>query len=425
MSSIVYVSFSDAYYFARSMKVCNLLGAEAWSSNILCSMIALKNTESVKYSRAYIIIPIKGFKNKRLVTGLDFSSLYPSLIITYNLSLDKIILSRKETINSIHHNNISEEKGLYARVLKNLFNKQKKMKKCLNELDEESFEYSCLDSKQKAVKLYINTFYSKHNIKFVKKFVEDKGFGVKYEDTHSLYLTYSEECFQECNRKYKLDQLSQKEKVDIVKRGQSKLFCDIDKKIINRTLKVDNEETKYQIVEKTKYSCEVLENQQLIKKGLPANKCLYKVFKFSKQFSYIVIISKEIYNNCRKKISQQKEDYMEYPNVIKKFNKKINIDYYIKSLFSFCACFINYDNKYQPLPESLSKVIDCKKKFKKKKLKIAKDLLQSNDSLSLEEDEIAKIKDEESQKLAKKWLKNYIKNLHDALKKDEAIIFYL
>ena len=62
-------------------------------------------------------------------------------------------------------------------------------------MDEESFEYSCLDSKQKAVKLYMNTFYGEtgnnlspfyqlqlaggvtsagqHNIKFVRKFVED------------------------------------------------------------------------------------------------------------------------------------------------------------------------------------------------------------------------------------------------------------
>ncbi|RIB18259.1 hypothetical protein C2G38_1363854 [Gigaspora rosea] len=102
--------------------------------------------------------------------------------MTYNLSPDKIILSHEEAINIIRnkkkihiikflinsqtieawaicHNNISKEKGLYARVLENLFNKQKKMRKCLNELDEESFEYSCLNSKQKAVKLYINTFY--------------------------------------------------------------------------------------------------------------------------------------------------------------------------------------------------------------------------------------------------------------------------
>ncbi|CAG8481644.1 3602_t:CDS:2 [Cetraspora pellucida] len=140
---------------------------------------------------------------------------------------------------------------------------------------------------------------------------------------------------------------------------------------------------------------------------------------------YIVVVPEEIYDNCRKKILQQKGDCIEYPNVVKKFNKKINIDYYIESLFGLCTRFINYDNKYQLSSESLLKVMDHKKKSKKKKLKIAKDLLQSNDSPSLDEDEIAKIKDEELQKLAKKWLKNYIKNLCDALKKDEAIISYL
>jgi DNA polymerase elongation subunit (family B) len=128
------------------MNVCNLLGAEAWSSNMLCSMIASENTESGKYLGAYVIALIKGLKNKCLVTGLDFASLYPSLMMTYNLSPDKIILSRGEAINvlrsgkklhkikfsfngrtieawSIRHNNIPEEKGLYARVLENLFNK--------------------------------------------------------------------------------------------------------------------------------------------------------------------------------------------------------------------------------------------------------------------------------------------------------------
>ncbi|CAG8856579.1 26440_t:CDS:1, partial [Gigaspora margarita] len=38
--------------------------------------------------------------------------------------------------------------------------------------------------------------------------------------------------------------------VDIVKRGQSKLFRDVGKEIMNRTLKVGNKETIYQIVEK-------------------------------------------------------------------------------------------------------------------------------------------------------------------------------
>ncbi|RHZ76253.1 hypothetical protein Glove_199g122 [Diversispora epigaea] len=224
--------------------------------------------------------------------------------------------------------------------------------------------------------------------------------------------------------------------VDIVKRSQSKLFrdvgIDVGKEIMNRTLKVDNGETIHQIVEKVLWenveklskldydefiqTCiwrpkkEVLENQQLIKKGLPVNEYLYKVPKSDKRFSYIVV---------------KKGDCMEYPDVVKKFNKKINIDYYTESLFALCVHFINYDNKYQPSPESLAKALDCKKKSKEKKSQNVKGLLQSNVSLSLDENEIANIKDVESQKLTKKWFKNYIKNLCDAPKKDETIISHL
>ncbi|CAG8640328.1 1160_t:CDS:1, partial [Diversispora eburnea] len=161
-----------------------------------------------------------------------------------------------------------------------------------------------------------------------------------------------------------------------------------------------------------RYSHEVLENQQLIKKGLPVNSYLYKVPKPGERFSYIVVISEEIYDNCGKKISQKKGDCMEYPDVVKRFNKKINIDYYTKSLFVLCARFINYDDKYQPSPRSLAKALDRKKKSKEKKSKNVKDL---------DEDEIANIKDMESQKLAK----NYIKDLRDGPKKEEVIISHL
>ncbi|CAG8508388.1 2854_t:CDS:2, partial [Diversispora eburnea] len=100
---------------------------------------------------------------------------------------------------------------------------------------------------------------------------------------------------------------------------------------------------------------------------------------------------------------EKKGDCMEYSDVVKRFNKKINIDYYTESLFVLCACFINYDDKYQPSPKSLLKTLDHKKKSKEKISKIVKEL---------DEDKIGNIKDEELQKLAKKWLKNYIKELH-------------
>ncbi|CAI2190981.1 11116_t:CDS:2 [Funneliformis geosporum] len=55
-----------------------------------------ENIEKGKYPSAYIFSPKKGIKTKRLITGLDFASLYPNLIMAYNLSPDKIILIHGE-----------------------------------------------------------------------------------------------------------------------------------------------------------------------------------------------------------------------------------------------------------------------------------------------------------------------------------------
>src|SRR3990170_8422137 len=305
VASVAFLSLFDAHYFAGSMKVCNLLSASAWQRGILTSMISSQQTETGKFSGAYVFPPVKGLENRRPVTSLDFASLYPNLIITYNLSLDKIILSQEHAVSveqsnkklhkieflfnnnsqrvwSVQHNNIPEEKGLYTSVLEYLSGKRNEMKKRLAPLKEKKedmdlvislmgrglslseaieqilasakvekhsgltnnlyhfihkekhefiaeydficFDCSCLDKKQYAFKVYMNTFYGtagdskspfflrelaggvtsagQKNIKLVADFVKNKGFGIKYGDTDSLYLVCPEERFQKCDEAY-------------------------------------------------------------------------------------------------------------------------------------------------------------------------------------------------------------------------------
>ena len=99
VASITFLSLFDAHYFAGEMKVCNLLGASMWQNRILTSTISIEQTETGKYSGAYVFLPIKRLENKRLVTGLNFASLYPNLIIMYNFSPDKIILSEEQALS--------------------------------------------------------------------------------------------------------------------------------------------------------------------------------------------------------------------------------------------------------------------------------------------------------------------------------------
>lgn len=90
------------------MKVRNLLGAYTILPNVICYLTrnSCKNIEKGKYPSVYIFLLKKEIKIKSPVTGLDFASLYTSLIMTYNLSLEKMILTNKEADNMQKNRNI-------------------------------------------------------------------------------------------------------------------------------------------------------------------------------------------------------------------------------------------------------------------------------------------------------------------------------
>src|SRR2546421_12836507 len=112
---------------------------------------------------------------------------------------------------------VSLNKNLY-----HFINKEKH--EFMAEYDSVCFDYSCLDAKQNALKVYMNTFYGtagdskspfflralaggvisaeQRNIKLVANFVKSRDFQIKYGDTDSLYLVLPERCFQECDEAY-------------------------------------------------------------------------------------------------------------------------------------------------------------------------------------------------------------------------------
>ncbi|CAI2188047.1 10872_t:CDS:2 [Funneliformis geosporum] len=213
----------------KRMKVRNLLSADAWQEKILT----------------------------------NFASLYPSLIMIYNLSPDKIILSRERA---------------------------ESLKESGKRLHEISFKYN--DAKSLALKVYMNTFYGEAGNSGSKRF------SVKYRDTDSLYFVYSEEYFQKCDEAYDNERLRDevndflrndngssylkmayeevlfpvvftgKKKyygiphrrepnfnnklfirgVEIVKQKQSKHFREVGKNVMNKSMKVDNLRILHQIV---------------------------------------------------------------------------------------------------------------------------------------------------------------------------------
>ncbi|CAG8610586.1 21411_t:CDS:2, partial [Gigaspora rosea] len=166
------------------------------------------------------------------------------------------------------------------------------------------------------------------------------------------------------------------------------------------------------------------EAQRLIKRGLMPEPYLYQIPEPGERFEYIVVE-----NNSSQKVG----DKMEYPEVVRRLGKKVDINYYLKSVVGLCARFINYDDSYQPSSETLLEAL--------KRLKgdngADGDGADGNeadgngvdeDGVSgdkVNEDEISKKRDTLAQKSAEKWVRGYIKNLHEGPKKDETIISYL
>src|SRR3954462_8184348 len=101
-----------------------------------------------------------------------------------------------------------------------------------------------------------------------------------------------------------------------------------------------------------RHTREEADAKRRIKKGLTPETYFYEIPEPGKRFEYIVVENDS---------SQRGGDKMEYPEVVRRLGKKIDISYYLKTVVGLCARFINYDESFQP---SYEIVLETLKKLK-------------------------------------------------------------
>lgn len=216
-------------------------------------------------------------ENQYPISGLDFASLYPSIIMTYNISPEKLVIDEQyanqlkkmgktlqhvsfpfcdKTMNAwfVRHNNVVENYSVCGKLLIELFDRRAALKKVLKHLNEKlydmeqelkpyaesgriqdypkieeyneiKFDQAACDSKQKAVKIFMNTLYGemgntlscicavevsgsvtamgRYNLRLMKAFVESElGMKVYYGDTDSLYVACNQRYFLKYDEEY-------------------------------------------------------------------------------------------------------------------------------------------------------------------------------------------------------------------------------
>lgn len=172
------------------------------------------------YKGAIVLKPKKGLHEN--IAVLDFSSMYPSIMIKYNVGPDTIERSPDKCSPDTHwvapevgHCFRKEPPGFFKRVLEKLIQIRKKIKEEMKKHPPDSYEYRILYERQKAVKVLANATYGymgwvgarwycrecaeavtawgRRTIMHAINIARRLGLKVIYGDTDSLFVEYKKD----------------------------------------------------------------------------------------------------------------------------------------------------------------------------------------------------------------------------------------
>jgi DNA polymerase I len=179
------------------------------------------------YAGGIVLKPQAGLHEN--IAVLDFKSMYPNIMITYNLSPDTYVAPKDQAPSSgvylapeVGHKFQKEPPGFYKEVLHYLISVRNEIRTKMKTLNPKSIEYQVLDARQKAVKVITNATYGyagwtgarwyrkpvaeaasawgRHTVLTAIGMAEKAGLKVVYGDTDSLFVTYEEKKTEELEK---------------------------------------------------------------------------------------------------------------------------------------------------------------------------------------------------------------------------------
>ncbi|MFP4045547.1 MAG: DNA-directed DNA polymerase [Candidatus Aenigmatarchaeota archaeon] len=163
------------------------------------------------YEGGFVKEPIPGIHEE--ITVLDFQSLYPTIIVSYNISPETKNCECCKDENQVPGLDVwfcQEERGFIPELVEELIGERNEIKKQMQEVRKGKQEYRNLNNRQYALKVLANSIYGYYGysgarwycrecaeatsalgrkwIKEVMRMAEEEGFEVIYGDTDSLMI---------------------------------------------------------------------------------------------------------------------------------------------------------------------------------------------------------------------------------------------
>jgi len=167
------------------------------------------------YTGGFVLEPKKGIHSDILV--FDFRSLYPTIIVSHNISPDTLDCGheeckKKNKVPDLNHHFCLKRKGFIPRNLEGVIKQRTEIKKKMKSLPRDSLEYMKLNNMQYALKIIANSLYGYMGFVgarwycyscaactaafgrfYIRKIIEiakENKFEIIYGDTDSLFLRW-------------------------------------------------------------------------------------------------------------------------------------------------------------------------------------------------------------------------------------------
>ena len=159
VSKITRCNIEDIYTRGEQMKMVSQCVAECAKRNIVLQ--PQFPSEWRQYEGAYVLEPVKGVYHGCSI--LDFQSLYPSIIIAYNIcpsTYTRFADSNSHAVKDTQHYFRKKPVGLIPGMIKRILDERKAVKAQMVDIsDKSSVEYIVLDRRQNALKICANSVY--------------------------------------------------------------------------------------------------------------------------------------------------------------------------------------------------------------------------------------------------------------------------